>query len=481
MTNESPLGLPKHIHFIGISGVATSALAIAFHERGVRITGSDRGFFPPASTELERHAIPFYAGWHADKMIELGAPDAVMIGNASGSQNPETLAARNMGIPTYSYPQLIDKYFVRKHSIVCAGTWGKTSSTALLSAILGHAGYDPSYMFGGISLSHDAAAHIGDSSWSVLEGDEYRTSPTDSRAKFSYYRPTELLLTAVSWDHADMYPTEESYFEAFEKLVSNMPAHGLIVACADNRGVESVIGSFKGRVIRYGRARPQKGSIDYEYRNVAISSGGLSFTIAHHGKEYAIASCLLGLYQVENICGCFALANESGVPAEKIIEAISSFKGLKRRMEKRLDGQATSAGVTVIDDIAHSPEKASSVLATLRSIYEGKIIAVFEPNIGGRRPEALTKYEKAFSAADMVIIPRLTKLKIADGELEAPIEGSELARVIGATHGDTRYIDDDAALVGYLKAQAQSGDVIAFLGSHGFRGMIEGVVKLYEP
>ena len=474
--------LPKHVHIVGIAGVATSALAIAFHKAGVKVTGSDKGFFPPVSTELERQGVEFYAGWHPEKMCseehaDVGAkkilPDVVMIGTASGTQNPETAFAKEHDIPCYSYPEIIGKFFVKKNSVVCAGTWGKTSSAALLSHILIEAKFDPSYMFGGISLSHEAAAYLGKSDWSIFEGDEYKSSPTDQRAKFFHYKPTHLLLTAVSWDHADLYPTEKSYFEAFEKLVKGMPSGGLIVANKDRDEVTETIEGYAGKIIWYGK------SGDYSFDDFKQTKSGLNFKIKHQEKQFAVKSPMLGAFQAENITGCFAMACELGVPTEKIIAAVASFKGMKRRLEKRLDGDLSKSSVTVFDDIAHSPEKAASVLKELRSIYNGKIIAVFEPNQGGRERTSSAKYDNAFKDADTVVIPHLTKLKTSD-EKEKPMEGDELATIILKMHKNCLYIEDDKKLVDFLISQAKKGDVIAFLGSHGFRGMIEETIRMIK-
>ncbi len=470
------ISLPKKLHVIGICGVATSALAIAFQKRGVLVTGSDKGFFPPVSTELEKQGIAFYAGWHPEKMFDGSdyTDSIIIVGTASGTNNPELIFAKEHNIPTYSYPEVIGKYFAKEHSIVCAGTWGKTSSSALLSFILEYAKLNPSYMFGGVSLSHSASAKISDSKWSVFEGDEYKSSPTDNRAKFFHYKATDLLLTAVSWDHADLYPTEKDYFSAFKKLIDTIPEQGTIVACTDRDDVKSIIDSFKGKIVPYGRELPiSQTKPDYfAYKNLSQSIKGIKFTISNNGNEYQIHSPMLGLYQAENITGCFAMATTFGIKTETIIEAISQFKGLKRRMEKRLDGD-----ITVIDDIAHSPEKAFSVIDTLKSVYSEKIIVIFEPNIGGRNRESKEKYNNAFSKADTVIIPRLTKLKIDENAKEQPMDGQELRDTISKTHSNVIYIEDDQALVDYLKSESKKGDVIAFLGSHGFRGMIEETVK----
>lgn len=474
--------LPKRVHVVGICGVATSALAIAFHQRGVKVSGSDKGFFPPVSTELEKHKVPFYAGWHPEKMCSAehagggagnSVPDVIVVGTASGSQNPETAYAKEHGIPMYSFAEAIGEFFAKENSIVCVGTWGKTSSSALLSFILDHAGWDPTYMFGGVSLSHESSARLTDSKWSVFEGDEYKSSPTDPTAKFFYYKPTHLLLTAVSWDHADLYPTEKEYFAAFEKLLGNIPTGGFITACADHSGVRKILDLFKGKKVTYGR---EGGDGQYAYSKVTQSAHGINFVITTNYVDYQIHSPMLGAYQAENMTGCFALAHSLGIQAEKIIEAIALFKGLRRRLEKRLDGAAGGHGVTILDDIAHSPEKSSSVLATLRAVYSGKIFVVFEPNIGGRSRESAAKYDDAFKDADVVIIPRLTKLKVADDASEQPMEGDELAATIGKTHPATHYIESDQKLVTFLTTETQLGDVVAFLGSHGFRGMIEEAV-----
>jgi len=477
--NLSMEPLPKKLHVIGICGVATSALAIAFQKRGTIVTGSDKGFFPPVSTELEKQGITFYPGWHPEKMF--GGRDytdsIIIVGTASGTNNPELIFAKEHNIPIYSYPEVIGKYFAKERSVVCVGTWGKTSSSALLSFILDYAGLEPSYMFGGISLSHSAGARISNSKWSVFEGDEYKSSPTDSRAKFFYYKATDLLLTAVSWDHADLYPTEQDYFSAFQKLINLLPTTGTITACTDREDIKNIIKSFKGKIIPYGRELPinQTRPEYFAYKNINQSVGGIDFTILNNGTAHKINSPMLGLYQAENITGCFAIAITIGITPETTIMAISKFNGLKRRMEKRLAGD-----ITIIDDIAHSPEKAFSVIDTLKSIYLEKIIVIFEPNSGGRSRESITKYDEAFSKADVVIIPRLTKLKTDAGASEQPMEGKELTSIIAKTHSNVKYIDDDDKLISYLKSETRKGDVIAFLGSHGFRGMIEKMIDIIK-
>ena len=454
--------MQKHIHFIGICGVGMSAIAIALHKFGYRVTGSDKGFYPPVSTSLEQAGVPFYAGFHPDQM---GTPDMVVVGTAAGTQNPELIKARELNIPVKSYPEVLAEYFVKSNSIVTTGTWGKTTSSALLAHILKMLGKAPSYMIGGVPIGMEPAELV-DSDWSVLEGDEYKSAPWDTRPKFAHSSPTHLLLSGVAWDHMDVYPAEDLYFNAFENLVASIPENGLIVACKDNPGVHRVLPKAKARVVTYGKRKTN----DYHFVKIAQSAKGLRFGIVRERDAYAVDSPLLGDFQAENITGCFALAREIGLPPKEILLAIASFKGIKRRLEKRFESEQ----VTVIDDIAHSPDKARATLRTLRAIYPNhKIVAVFEPNIGSRTPESSIKSTDAFSSADTVIIPQLTKLKVDPKATVKPLEGRDLASLIARGHSNVSYIPGDEKLVTELSVADSQPRVIVFLGSHSFRQMIK--------
>lgn len=454
----------KHIHFIGICGVAMGGLAIAFKEAGFKVTGSDVGFFPPVSTNLEKHGIEFYPGWHPEKM---GTPDLVVVGNVASSTNPEWLFVQEHKLNYKSYPEAIAEYFVKENSLVCAGTYGKTSTSALLAFILTECDYSPNYMFGGLAVDDFPSAKISDSKYSVLEGDEYKSSKWDNGAKFFHYHPTHLLLTAIEWDHADVYPTEKLYFEAFEQLTASIPNNGIIIA-SEKIKIKR-LEDQKTKMITYGKSD----SAIYQYNNITMTKNGIKFDIIHNSKIYNLHSPMLGNYMAENICGGFAMAYELGMEAEKIITAIAKFSGLKRRLEKRFTG-----AITIFDDIAHSPAKAKAVLENLRQIYTGKIFCIFEPNTGNRQPQSIPSYNQAFINADEVIIPRLTKLKTSE-ELHH-FEGNELADIISQTHSSVKYIDEDEKLINYLTNSVKKDGVIVFCGSHGFRGMIDELIKKYE-
>jgi len=499
----------KKIHFIGICGVAMSALALAFKKNGWKVTGSDKGFYPPVSDNLHDAGIAFYPGWHPERMGKNGDPDLVVVGNVAGSTNTEWLYVKKHSIPYMSYPEVIAKYFVKKNSIVCAGTYGKSTSTAILTWIFTQAQKNPTYMFGGISLNDIPPASLGKETplldkerstpsnlgegevqYSILEGDEYKTARWDNRPKFAHYSPTHLLLTSVVWDHADVYPTEQTYVDAFHKLIESVPDNGLLVMSAkvvhDNEELYklSTLQTFK--LITYGKGEEN----DYQYFDVQTSKKGITFKIKHQSSVFSLQSSTLGDYMADNMTGCFALAHQMGIDPDTIISSLASFKNIKRRLEKRFDGK-----ITVFDDIAHSPKKAEAVLRSLADIYterqttplldkerarvrsnHPKLIAIFEPNSGNRLQESKAGYDNMFTDADTVIIPRLTAIK-QDPTKPTPMDGAELAKTIQKTHPNVQYIDDDEILIQTLLSESHDGDCIVFLGSHGFRGMIESLTN----
>ncbi|MDO8430404.1 MAG: Mur ligase family protein, partial [Candidatus Taylorbacteria bacterium] len=239
----------------------------------------------------------------------------------------------------------------------------------------------------------------------------------------------------------------------------------IIVACNDDLGVKKILKDKK--IVTYGKTS----KADYYYHDVKHTKSGLTFIITHADSNYHISSPMLGRFNAENITGSFAMAMEIGIKPKIIIQAIKDFKGIKRRFEKRFEGD-----VTVMDCHAPTAEKATSIIESLKEIYDKKILAVYEPNIGGRQKSSAHMYDGAFKDADMVIIPHLTKLKVAEGDIERPMEGQELTQTIGKTHKNVVYVEDDTELVNVLINTVKKDDVIVFLGSHGFRGMIEGTI-----
>jgi UDP-N-acetylmuramate-alanine ligase len=275
----------------------------------------------------------------------------------------------------------------------------------------------------------------------------------------------------VEWDHADVYPTEESYFNAFQSLVNSVPKNGMLILAEEILNIKILnINNIQYSIFKtYGKSP----NTDYQYTDIVQTKEGFNFNIRYQSLIFNLRSSLAGDYMPKNITGCFAMAHQIGIAPEGIIKAIANFKNIKRRLEKKLDGK-----ITVFDDIAHSPAKAKAVLASIKKLYNGKVIAVFEPNTGNRKAESATGYANAFKDANEVIIPRLTQVKISPDDPSPPFDGQKLAQIISETHNNVKYIGDDTQLIQYLITNTNEGDVVIFLGSHGFRGMIERVITV---
>jgi len=529
--------MPKNrsIHFIGISGTAMASLARAFKIAGFKITGSEaEHIFPPMSNYLVKNKIRYYAPFNADKV---GKPDEIVIGNAHYSaENPEVAYARKHNIELEHFPRFIEKYLIKKNSVVVAGTYAKTTTTAMLAWVLDKSGKNPNYMLGGIPINFQHGAGLASSDWSVVEGDEYpAASPWDFSPKFDFYHPKFLLLTSAEWDHMDIFKTKKSYLDAFKKLVASVPKDGLIVAKIDGENLREVLKSAKCKIILYAGCHPEllKGMNDpvfskknfyyidhikingkitefvlkkYNHYSVIprssatlalpvipaqagipsakhrilnqrkIASGNLSQDDKSALDENIIigkfTTQLLGKFNLENWCGALALALELGVPVKILQKAVADFKGVKRRLEIR----AQKNGVTIIDDFAHSPSKAKqSVMALKIHFPKEKIYVIFEPNRGGRSIKCLKSYNNVFKGVNKIFIPKLSNYKPKPGVID--VSGAELAQYLSQTHKNVSYEENNEKILAWLKTHAKKNTLIAFLGSRDFGGMIEKMIN----
>ena len=258
--SEFSVGLKKrHIHFIGIGGTAMASLAVAFQAAGFRVTGSEpKEIFPPMSELLKKNKISYYFPFNIKKM---GRPDEVVVGNAHYSDsNPEVKYVQENNLKLKHFPRLVEKYLIKKKSVVVAGTYAKTTVSSMLAWVLEQAGKKPNYLIGGLPINFGQGARISPSKggrkdeWSVVEGDEYpAASPWDFSPKFKYYHPKYLVLTSAEWDHMDIYKTRADYIKVFKDLVKKVPKDGLIIAKLGGENLDEVLKVAKCRVVYYSR------------------------------------------------------------------------------------------------------------------------------------------------------------------------------------------------------------------------------------
>jgi len=458
-------GAARRIHLIAICGVAMSALAGMLKARGYDVSGSDENVYPPMSTVLERLGIRIRPGFGAENLDD--RPDLVVVGNKVSRTNPEVEALLAGDLPYVSLPQALAELFIAdRRSVVVAGTHGKTTSTALLGWVLEHAGYDPSLMVGGEALNFAGNYKLGHGAHVVLEGDEYDTAFFDKGPKFLHYRPQALLLTAVEFDHADIYRDLEHVKQAFRRLTALLPSGAPLAVASDFPHARDVV-----------RDRPDAqmfGSGDEaEWQILDLRDDGTlsTFEIAHRGVVLCTARLPQpGAINARNALGVFVIARALGLTAAQILPGLATFRGVARRQE--LVG--AFRGVTVVDDFAHHPTAVAGAIAAVRLRYPGRLWAVFEPRSNtSRRKVFQREYVDAFAAAGEVIIGGVFQKQtdaVAEDELFSP---EQLAQDLVARGTAARTLADADAIAAALAEEARPGDVILLMSNGSFGGLRE--------
>lgn len=465
----------RHVHLVAIAGVAMAALAGMLRARGLRVSGSDEAIYPPMSTLLARLGIPVLEGYRAENLSP--RPDLVVIGNKVSRDNAEVQAVLAAGLPYLSLPETLGRIFLAgKQSLVVAGTHGKTTSTAMLAWVLERAGLDPSLLVGGESLDFGGNFKLGGGPHFVIEGDEYDSAFFDKGPKFLHYRPGAAILTAVEFDHADIYRDLAAVKAAFRRFVALLPAAApLVVARAFPHALDVARGGA-ARVITFG----DDAEADWRLEGLRDVDGRLAFDVGRGGRrEGALTLAVPGAMNARNALGVYVLARELGLSHDAIAAGLASFRGVARRQQLVGD----FAGVTVVDDFAHHPTAVAGTLAALRARYPGRRLwGVFEPRSNtSRRRVFQREYVSALSAADRVIVGGVFQ-KPSDAvradELFSPAQLADdlaAAGVAAAAIGDT---DDIAAAIA---AEAAPGDVVVLMSNGAFGGLRDKLVAALRP
>jgi len=479
----------EHVHFIAIGGTGMGSLAGLLKARGIRVTGSDRALYPPMSTALEDWGIPVVEGFRPENVLA-DRPDLVVIGNAVRPDNPEARAAIDAGLEYRSFSDaLYELAMAQRHSVVIAGTHGKTTTTSLLAYLLHATGRDPSLLVGGISLDFGGSFREGEGEHFVVEGDEYDTAFFDKTPKFLHYHPQTLQLTSVEFDHADIYRDLDHVKSAFRELMRAMPADGQVVAAGCYANVVDVLGDAACEVRRYGvvdgksNDGEHSGAAPLDWRASRLDATPEGTRFAVQGSEGQAASALLPLYgraNVENALGALAVLDRLDVPLAEAVEALPRYQGVKRRQELR--GEVR--GVAVIDDFAHHPTAVRETIAALRSQYRGRrLIAVFEPRTNtSRRAVFQRDYARAFDEADRTIVKRVPDEPIysATGEVSELFSADTLADSLRERGLDCRVYDEVDEIVDALAKDAREGDVVLTMSNGAFGGIWEKLLAALQ-
>ncbi len=461
----------EHIHLVGIGGTGMASLAGLLHQTGCRVTGSDKALYPPTSTLLEELGLDVRVGF--DRANLSPAPDLVVIGNAISRGNPEAEEVLDRDLNYTSMPGVIqERILPGRHSIVVAGTHGKTTTTAMLAWVLHQAGREPGYLIGGVPLGLPRSFDLGQGEPFVIEGDEYDTAFFDKGPKFMHYRPRTALLGTVEFDHADIYRDLAHVKTVFGWLPRLIPGNGLLVRHEDCDVTREVTGEALCRVEGYGFRRGE-----WQVEQVTEDRRGIGCTILRGGERFGeILLPAGGEHNLLNGLAVTAAAADLGLSPDEICRGLSSFKGVKRRLELRGEG----GGVKVLDDFAHHP---TAIRLTLRSVRNrfpaGKIWAVLEPRSWSMRRNVFQdRLVEAFEDADHVILSRVYGTDAVPEDLRLDVE--RLTAEMKARGTRVRYLPDVETIVEQVAVEAEAGDVVVVMSNGAFDGIHEKLLAALE-
>ncbi len=459
------------IYLMGIAGTGMGSFAGLLRAAGHEVAGSDENVYPPMSDKLAEWKITTYTPYAAAN-LEKAPIDLAVVGNVIRADNVEARAVRRRGIPQMSFPEALEELFLQtRHSVVVAGTHGKTTTTSLLAQVLTHAGRDPSLLVGGVPLNFNEGFRLGKGEHFVIEGDEYDTAYFDKGPKFLHYRPRSAIFTGAEFDHADIYRDMAHYESAFEKFFASIPQDGYAAVCTTFDNYRKIIQPAKCRIETY-TAKDE--TADWSARWIQLGPPGASFEVAYRQQpEIRVLLPAAGRHNVENALGVYAVCRALGLPPDQIAAGFASFRGVKRRQELR----GEQGGVSVIDDFAHHPTAVRETIAAVIAQHPGqRVIAVFEPRSStAMRKIHQDEYAHAFKGAVEAIISQPTAIaKVPEAER---IDAKKLAQDITAAGTKARWLDGPDAIVAALAREALEGDVVLVMSNGGFGGIHDKLLR----
>jgi UDP-N-acetylmuramate: L-alanyl-gamma-D-glutamyl-meso-diaminopimelate ligase len=439
------------IHILGICGTFMGGIAALAKADGHTVTGCDANVYPPMSTQLEALGITLTEGFAASQLDAFPA-DVHVIGNVITRGNPLMEAIMNRGLPYLSGPDWLARNFLAdKWVIAVAGTHGKTTTSAMLAQILDHAGLDPGFLIGGVPADFGVSARRTESSFFVIEADEYDTAFFDKRSKFVHYRARTAILNNLEFDHADIFADLGAIETQFHHLVRTIPGDGLIVANGGEASLDRVLA--RGCWTPVERFNADDGwTID--------ADGAIAFAGKPQGR---LEWTQLGRHNQLNALAAIAAARHVGIRPDVSLDGLAGFKGVKRRMEVR----GTVNGITVYDDFAHHPTAIETTIAGLRTRVGrtgARILAVLEPRsntmkqgrMNGQLPAALADADLVFCYGHQL--------------------GWDPAGVLQPLGAKASTFDDLSRLVDAVRSRAQPGDHILVMSNGGFGGVHKRVL-----
>ena len=377
-----------NVHFIAIGGAAMHNLAIALHNKGYQITGSDDTIFDPSKSRLHaKGLLPSSFGWYPEKISS--NLDAIVLGMHAKSDNPELIKAQSLDLKIYSYPEFLFEQSKNKTRVVIGGSHGKTTITSMILHVMHYHGQDVDYMVGAQLKGFDVMVKLTDENdFIVLEGDEYLSSPIDRRPKFHLYKPNIALLSGIAWDHINVFPTYDNYVEQFKIFVDSIVEGGSVNYNEEDAEVKQVVEASTNTIRKIAYKTP-------EYR---VSNGSTLLETS----EGLLPVEIFGKHNLNNLAGAKWICQHMGIDEDDFYEAIATFAGASKRLEKI----AESDGCIVFKDFAHSPSKVEATTNAVKEQFQERLlVACLELHTySSLNAEFLQQYKGALDAADIAVV-----------------------------------------------------------------------------
>ena len=359
-----------NIHFISIGGSAMHNLAIALHNKGYQVSGSDDTIHEPSKSRLNKYGLlPSQFGWFPEKISS--KVDVIILGMHAKSDNPELMKAQELGLKIYSYPEFLYEQSKDKTRVVIGGSHGKTTITSMILHVMHYHDRAVDYMVG-----------------AQLEGDEYLSSPIDLRPKFHLYKPNIALLSGIAWDHINVFPTFENYVEQFEIFTNSITNGGILVYNEEDEIIKEIVENSKNAIKKYPYKTP-----DYFIKN------GITYLQTNEGD---LPLEIFGKHNLENLAGAKWICQHMGIDEDDFYEAIVTFKGASKRLEKI----AENASTVIFKDFAHSPSKVAATTKAVKEQYsERTVLACLELHTySSLNATFLEEYRSALDFADKAVV-----------------------------------------------------------------------------
>ena len=377
-----------NVHFIAIGGAAMHNLAIALHNKGYRVTGSDDEIFDPSKSRLEsKGLLPESYGWFPEKITS--DLEAIVLGMHAKADNPELLKAQALGLKIYSYPEFLYEQAKDKTRVVIGGSHGKTTITSMILHVMHYHDRDVDYMVGAQLEGFDVMVKLTtDNDFIVLEGDEYLSSPIDRRPKFHLYKPNIALLSGIAWDHINVFPTYENYVEQFRIFVDSIIRGGSINYNEEDAEVKRVVEASENQIRKLAYRTPEY-TVEVGETLLETPEGPMPIEV-------------FGAHNLNNLAGAKWICQHMGIDEDDFYEAISTFKGASKRLEKIAE---TSKSVAY-KDFAHSPSKVAATTKAVKEQYSDRtLVACLELHTySSLNAKFLKEYKGALDAADVAVV-----------------------------------------------------------------------------